>query len=176
MQLQRSLAAGRRGLSRHPASRPSRGGVPLGAVRKGGEKNVVCTKTVLAKAEHAAKVKELCAKYEEDMKANQAGILAFECTEDNFDENAVHFWERYKNSAYFNQGMQSKETTAFLKEVAEYVEKPVGIALFEYANGQIGNACVEIGPKGEGGLDDATGANKYGGGARYEQTSNTVQL
>ena len=117
MQLQRSLAAGRRGLSRRPASRPSRGGVPLGAVRKGGEKNVVCTKTVLAKAEHAAKVKELCAKYEEDMKANQAGILAFECTEDNFDENAVHCWERYKNSAYFNEGMRSKETTAFLKEV-----------------------------------------------------------
>ena len=60
--------------------------------------------------------------------------------------------------------------------MSEYVEKPVGIALFEYVNGEIGNCCVEIGPKGEGGLDDATGANKYGGGARYEQTSNAVQF
>ncbi len=122
MQLQRSLA-GRQGPTR-PAPRPSRGGPALRAVKKGGQKNVVCTKTVLAKAEHAAKVKELCAKYEEDMKENQAGILAFECTEDNFEENAVHFWERYKNSAYFNQGMQSKETTTFLKEVRS--DRPPG--------------------------------------------------
>ena len=60
--------------------------------------------------------------------------------------------------------------------MSDYVEKPVGIALFEYQDGKLGNSCVEIGPKGEGGLDDATGANKYGGGARYEQTSNAVQL
>ena len=30
--------------------------------------------------------------------------------------------------------------------------------------------------KGEGGLDDATGANKYGGGASLKQTSAVVNL
>ena len=148
------------------------------AVRKGREKNVVCTKTVVAKEEHASTVQDLCATYAEKMKADHKGILSFEVTQDTFEENAFHFWERYKNTAYFNENMASEDTSTFLQELSknDLLEKPVGIALFEYENGKIGNACVEIGPKGEGGLDDATGANKYGGGARYEQTSNTVQL
>ena len=38
-------------------------------------------------------------------------------------------------------------------------------------------AYVSAGPKGEGGLDDATGASKSaGGGASMKQTSNTVNL
>ena len=38
-------------------------------------------------------------------------------------------------------------------------------------------AFVSAGPKGEGGLDDATGASKSaGGGASMKQTSNTVNL
>ena len=37
-------------------------------------------------------------------------------------------------------------------------------------------ARVQGGPKGEGGLDDATGSNKYGGGASMKQTSAAVDL
>ena len=37
--------------------------------------------------------------------------------------------------------------------------------------------CVQPGPKGEGGLDDATGqSGGAGGGAGYTQTSGTVEL
>lgn len=38
------------------------------------------------------------------------------------------------------------------------------------------NAIYPSGPKGEGGLDDATGASGAAGGASYKQTSATVDL
>jgi len=36
--------------------------------------------------------------------------------------------------------------------------------------------AVAAGPKGEGGLDDATGASGAAGGASYKQTSRATQL
>ena len=87
------------------------------AVRKGREKNVVCTKTIVAKDEHKDAVQDLCATYAATMKDTKKGILSFECTQDNFEENSFHFWERYKNTAYFNESMSSEETSTFLKEV-----------------------------------------------------------
>jgi hypothetical protein len=36
--------------------------------------------------------------------------------------------------------------------------------------------CPPAGPKGEGGLDDATGASGAAGGASYKQTSRATQL
>lgn len=169
-------AVGRGAAGRVALLRGSRRDVAALARRKGAEKNVVCNKTIVAKEGKEQEVQDLCAAYAKDMKANTAGILSFECTKDTHEPQHFHFWERYKNAAYFNKNMASEETQAFLRDLSDHLEKPVGISLFEYVNGQIGNACVEIGPKGEGGLDDATGANKYGGGARYEQTSTAVQL
>ncbi|QDZ22852.1 hypothetical protein HOP50_09g54000 [Chloropicon primus] len=178
--LRRGMVRGERGGLPLPLPRPvnprGRSGLACQARRKGGDKNVVCNKMVIAKEGSEGEVQELCASYAEDMKANAVGILSFECTKDTHDGKQFHFWERYKNVSYFNENMSSEKTQGFLKDLSPLVEKPVGVSLFEYANGQIGSACVEVGPKGEGGLDDATGANKYGGGARYEQTSTAVQL
>lgn len=182
---------------------------PACAVKKGKEKNVVCTKTLIAKGEHRDDVERLCGEYYETIKGaycgRRTGVLSFECNRDTFDDNVFHFFERYTTTDKFQDMMGKEETKTFLENVSalrdraadpphdaltamrivrfddrvqvnEYLEKPVGMALYEYVDGRMGNACVGIGPKGEGGLDDATGANKYGGGARYEQTSTTLQL
>merc|ERR1712072_892354 len=146
-------------------------GVTCYARRRGAGKSVVCNKTVVAKEGREDQVQELCAAYADDMKKSASGVISFECTKDTHDKQQFHFWERYKNTACFNDNLSSEATQGFLEALSDHLEKPVGISLFEYADGKLGSACVEIGPKGEGGLDDATGANKYGGGARYEQTS-----
>lgn len=89
-------------------------------------------------------------------------------------------------------------------QVQKYLEKPVGMVLYEWRDGNLGAACIQggvcviwpvrlfhcttialfciiilygcrTGPKGEGGLDDATGAGGRGG-AGYTQTSKAVDL
>ena len=53
----------------------------------------------------------------------------------------------------------------------------IGMMLYEWSDGKLGATAMPIGPKGEGGLDDATGQNGGGGGgAGYTQTSATVDL
>ena len=151
-------------------------GVACCARRRKQEKSVVCNKTLVCKEGKEDEVQELCAAYADAMKASASGVLSFECTRDTHDDLQFHFWERYKDASSFSAAMAGEKTQGFLGEVSEKLQKPVGVSLFEYADGKVGSACVEVGPKGEGGLDDATGANKYGGGARYEQTSTAVQL
>ena len=46
----------------------------------------------------------------------------------------------------------------------------------EWRDGQLGPACAQGGPKGEGGLDDATGGSGMAGGAGLKQTSATLDL
>ena len=119
----RGLSTSNGGL-RRPRPRPLR--TRLTAVRKGKEKNVVCTKTVVAKVEHVEKVRMLCKEYQERMKGNSSethqGVVTFECTEDTFEENAFHFWERYKDANSFNQNMTSEDTSYFLEKVG--IRKP----------------------------------------------------
>eukprot|EP00877_Chromochloris_zofingiensis_P012634 jgi/Chrzof1/7624/Cz02g30190.t1 len=67
------------------------------------------------------------------------------------------------------------QVAGFMESVAPFLEGPIGVALYEYRNGQISNVCVHGGPKGEGGLDDATGAGGAGG-AGMKQTSTVVDL
>lgn len=50
------------------------------------------------------------------------------------------------------------------------------MALYEWNDGQLGAVCLQGGPKGEGGLDDATGASGAAGGAGLKQTSATLDL
>ena len=108
---------------------PLRTRLTSNAVRKGKEKNVVCTKTVVAKVEHVEKVRMLCKEYQERMKGNSSethkGVVTFECTEDTFEENAFHFWERYKDANSFNQNMTSEDTSYFLEKVG--IRKPRGL-------------------------------------------------
>ena len=63
-----------------------------------------------------------------------------------------------------------------MNKVQPLLDGPIGMALYEMKNGQLGAIGVQGGPRGEGGLDDATGASGAAGGASYKQTSGTVDL
>ncbi|KAG2439177.1 hypothetical protein HXX76_004543 [Chlamydomonas incerta] len=63
-----------------------------------------------------------------------------------------------------------------LTELQPHLMGPMGISLYSYENGMLGPASIQEGPKGEGGLDDATGASGAAGGASYKQTSRAFDL
>lgn len=63
----------------------------------------------------------------------------------------------------------------FLEESSAIVKDSIGISLYEIKDGKIGVSAIAEGPKGEGGLEDATGAGSVGG-AGYTQTSPVVNL
>ncbi|KAK9864744.1 hypothetical protein WJX84_005662 [Apatococcus fuscideae] len=110
------------------------------------------------------------------MSDRQSGILQFECSQDNWEPNVVHFWERYVGNAKLGEHSTSSEMKRFMEKVQPYLEQPIGMALYEWKDGKIGAVCIQGGPKGEGGLDDATGASGAAGGAGLKQTSATVDL
>jgi len=64
---------------------------------------------------------------------------------------------------------------AFLEKSSAIVKDSIGISLYEIKDGKIGVSSIAEGPKGEGGLEDATGAGSVGG-AGYTQTSPVVNL
>eukprot|EP00475_Leptophrys_vorax_P023643 TRINITY_DN32392_c0_g1_i1.p1 TRINITY_DN32392_c0_g1~~TRINITY_DN32392_c0_g1_i1.p1 ORF type:complete len:266 (+),score=24.99 TRINITY_DN32392_c0_g1_i1:99-896(+) len=111
---------------------------------------------------------------EEQKKDPKKGILLFECSGDAYEKNVIHFWERYDSFLSMNGIHAAPEYTKFLEEIRPLLEAPVQLAAYEYKDGQIGCMLNPIGPKGEGGLDDATGQGGSGGGASYKQTSQSV--
>ena len=164
-----------------------------GASRKGSRRSVVCTKTVAARllppgdqpggegeggrdpaAAEALEAK--CEALEAAVAGSRRGLEAFAVQRDPFDAGVFHFWEHYRSVADFEAVLEGEAMVGFIRDVAGLLERPVGIALYEWVDGQLGAPMVNWGPKGEGGLDDATGANKFGGGASYEQTSGAVNL
>lgn len=152
----------------------------VAAVKKKAEKNVVCSKTLIVtpgKEEQVAKLcQDLVVFSHERMRDKSSGINAFECSQDNWDKNVFHFWERYESNSHLGRHNTSNEFTTFMNKIQPWLEEPVGMALYEWRDGQLGNVAVQGGPKGEGGLDDATGASGSSGGASMKQTSATVDL
>ena len=87
-----------------------------------------------------------------------------------------HFWEVYEGNAALGRHNTTPEVDLFMKKIQGLVDGPVGMALYEIKNGKLGTVSVQGGPRGEGGLDDATGATGAAGGASYKQTSGVVDL
>lgn len=80
-------------------------------------------------------------------------------------------WERWDNVHNLARFGSSPEQQQFEASVLPLTRTGIGMALYEWVDGKLGVACVPIGPKGEGGLDDAPGAHGgVGGGASYVQT------
>lgn len=94
---------------------------------------------------------------QEKMKDRKSGIQGFECNVDAFEKNTLHFWEIYESFPTMNDVRASPEHTKFVMDVRPLLTDPIGLAAYEYKDGQIGHMMNPIGPKGEGGLDDATG-------------------
>lgn len=134
----------------------------LAAVKEKTGKQVVCSKTLVARKEAAAQVQTLCqgiVTYTEDrMRDRTSGIQQYQCMRDGFEDNVFHFYERYASNAHLGRHNTSDEVVKFMTSVQPLLEAPVGMALYEFKNGRLGVAAVQGGPKGEGGLDDATGA------------------
>lgn len=163
------------------AAPPRRGALLVtAAVKKRSGKNVACTKTLVAQEGQADAVQALCADIAQFSQARAkdraSGVLAFDCHKDNYEPNVFHFWELYEGNAAMGRHNTTPEVSRFMEDVQELLDGPVGMALYEWQDGKIGNACVQGGPRGEGGLDDATGASGAAGGASYKQTSGTVDL
>ena len=151
-----------------------------GARRRGGGRSVVVTELVAAREGAAGEVEALVGGLQEALRGarrpGRAGLQEFKAERDVFEEGVFHLWARYDSAASAEEGLASPLMQGFLADVAPLSERPVGMSMFEQKDGQLSSAMVDCGPKGEGGLDDATGANKFGGGASYQQTSSAVDL
>lgn len=149
------------------------------AVKKTSLRNIVCSKTLKVKEGSIETARELCKGIAEhaisEMKDPAHGILSFEVFQDPYEANQIHFLERYQDNTRMGQFNTSDPFQRFMTEIQDHLEEPVGLALYESKKGQLGAVCVQGGPKGEGGLDDATGAGGKGA-STYKQTSDVVNL
>eukprot|EP00210_Caulerpa_lentillifera_P002613 g2500.t1 len=136
------------------------------AVKKTSLRNIICSKTLKVKEGSIEDAKRLCKGIAEhaisEMKDPSRGIISFEVFQDPHEEKQIHFFERYLDNTRMGQFNTSDEFQKFMTEIQDYLEEPVGLVLYEYKKGQLGAVCVQGGPKGEGGLDDATGAGGKG--------------
>ncbi|XP_024518820.1 uncharacterized protein LOC112341984 isoform X1 [Selaginella moellendorffii] len=143
-----------------------RSGVRIRAAKKVETgRSLVMSSTLVAEEGKEEAVVDLCKGIldwaSECQKSDKAcGVLQFECKADLQEKNVYHFWERYESFLHLTTFRGSPEHVKFMKDVRPLLKKPIGLVAYEYKDGQIGHARVLIGPKGEGGLDDATGQGK----------------
>lgn len=55
----------------------------------------------------------------EKMKNSKSGILAFECSQDNYEPNVMHFWERYDGNRSMGLHNTTDEYSVFMRQVRE---------------------------------------------------------
>jgi quinol monooxygenase YgiN len=150
------------------------------AVKTTSRKQVACSRTLIAKPGQEEALEALCKEIVSFSKARMAdtktGLVAFECSKDMFEPNTYHFWEVYESNLALGKHSTLPELKQFMEKTNDMLVGPIGMALYEYKDGKLGAVSVQGGPKGEGGLDDATGASGAAGGASYKQTSSTVDL
>ncbi len=53
----------------------------------------------------------------EKMKNSKSGILAFECSLDNYEPNVLHFWERYDGNRSMGLHNTTDEYSKFMRLV-----------------------------------------------------------
>ncbi len=123
------------------------------AIKKTSEKNVVCVKTLVAHPQHIDKVQRLCQELLNSVqpcradRLSQSGLLAFECSNDRWDSNVFHFWERYESNVAMGRFNNRDDMQRFMSNVQEYLEKPVGMVLYEWRDGHMGAACIQGGAR-----------------------------
>ncbi|KAG2499057.1 hypothetical protein HYH03_003242 [Edaphochlamys debaryana] len=174
------LGAQRTATRPHRSSRTSR--LEVVAARKvRSKKQVAVSRTLVAKQGHEADVARLAGEMlkftaEEAQGNSNKGILAFDCVRDGWEANTFHFWERYETTTAFGEHTTNPKMVDFMTKLMPHLEGPVGTAMYDWEDGRIGSVGMQAGPKGEGGLDDATGASGAAGGASYKQTSRAFDL
>lgn len=82
---------------------------------------ICCSKTLVAKPEHKDAVHELCKEVTQfsltRMKDRAAGIQEFNCMVDSWEDNVVHFWERYDSNVTMGRHNTTPEFEGFMKKV-----------------------------------------------------------
>ncbi len=51
------------------------------------------------------------------MRDRGSGINAFECSQDNWDKNVFHFWERYESNTHLGRHNTAPEFKSFMEKV-----------------------------------------------------------
>jgi quinol monooxygenase YgiN len=51
------------------------------------------------------------------MRDRSSGINSFECSQDNWDKNVFHFWERYESNTHLGRHNTSDEFKRFMEKV-----------------------------------------------------------
>ena len=119
------------------------------AIKKRSEKNVVCVKVLHAKPQHVGDVHKLCeqlvASVQPAKSDRASGLLSFECSNDRWDSNVFHFWERYESNQALGRFNTRDDIKNFMTHVQRYLEQPVGMALYEWRDGTLGPLCVQGG-------------------------------
>lgn len=165
--------------------------VTTNAVKRKNEKHVVCSKTLIASPGKEDDVDRACAELVAAVgvsgpqatpstvaAAKRRGVIEFSYGRDSYEPNVFHFWERYDSNVALGRHNTRDDVVAFMERLQQekLLEGPVGMVLYEWRDGHLGPACAQGGPKGEGGLDDATGGSGMAGGAGLKQTSATLDL
>lgn len=120
--------------------------------------------------------KELVAVSEQEAADRAKGIVVFQCVKDAWEPGTFHFWERYESELALGNHNGNPRMTELYDQLEPLLQRPMGMSMYEMVDGRISMSCIHIGPKGEGGLDDATGASGAAGGASYKQTSRAIDL
>ena len=111
----------------HLPSQPSRQYVGrqqpqiLAAVKKGAGKSVVFSKTLTASKGQEKRVMKRCRDITDfshgKMRNSENGIQAFECSQDRYEPNVFHFWERYSSNVNMGRHNSTPEMQTFMSEV-----------------------------------------------------------
>ena len=64
--------------------------------------------------------------------------------QDDYEPRTFHFLELYESNAHLGRHNNEARYTEFMEGVAPLLERPVGMVLYEYHNGQIGVPSVQV--------------------------------
>jgi quinol monooxygenase YgiN len=153
-----------------------RGSVVLAAIKRKAPKQIAVSRTITSKPNFVDRTASVCQEiYDHSIQVGaEMDIKSFDFWKEP-EEPVFHFYEVYESDKAFTNYYNTAEMRDFLNKVEPLAESEIGMTLYEIKDGKIGVASIAFGPKGEGGLEDATGAGGAGG-AGYQQTSKTVNL
>ncbi|MCO5553159.1 hypothetical protein L7F22_006680 [Adiantum nelumboides] len=139
------------------------------AKRVDSKRSFLLNSTLKAQESEIEKVAKLCNDIRtwarEKMEDAGTGCKAFDCYVDLYEKNVFHFMEEYGSVLHMNDFRASSEHAKFFEEVRPLLVEPIALAVYELRDGNVSCMMNPIGPKGEGGLDDATGQSGRGGEA-----------
>eukprot|EP00798_Chlamydomonas_sp_ICE-L_P020314 gene20314-27070_t len=90
------------------------------AVKTNSGKQVVCSKTLVAKKGKEEQVRKLCGKVLEFGVAQAAdrknGIMEYQCVKDGWEDNVFHFYERFDSNVSMGRYNSTETVTEFMKK------------------------------------------------------------